>query len=110
ECSATVAACHRVRSLEAALALRGRHVWREEVIAERFAWGREESVWALVVRVFRLATPVELPLRPEYAGCKSWITRAEDVPTAGAAPVLPEEVFDARRREIEQLLAREAGA
>lgn len=107
---ATVAGCHQIRSLDAALALRGRHVWRDEVIAERFAWGGEESVWALVVRVFRLAAPAELPLRPEYAGCRSWLTLAQDVPTAGAAPVLPEAEFEARRREIEGLLAREARA
>lgn len=110
EYGAAVAGCHNVRSLEAALALRGRHVWREEVIAERFAWGREESVWALIVRVFRLVSPVELPLRPEYAGCKSWLTLAEDVPTAGATPVLRDAAFDARRREIEALLAREVHA
>lgn len=104
---ATVAASHQIRSLDAALALRGRHIWREEVIKERFAWGREESVWALVVRVFRLAGPVELPLQPDYAGCRSWLTLAEEVPTAGAAPVLPDAEFEARRREIEDLLARE---
>jgi hypothetical protein len=107
---AGVAAVRRVTSLAAALALQGRHVWRDEVIAERFAWGREESVWALVVRVFRLPAAVELPLRPEHGGCRSWITLAEDVPTAGARAVLADEVFAARLRELEALLPAEPPA
>lgn len=107
---AGVAAVRRVTSLAAALALRGRHVWRDEVIAERFAWGREESVWALVVRVFRLPAAVELPLRPEHGGCRSWITLADDVPTAGARPVLADDVFAARLRELEALLPPEPSA
>lgn len=108
EFHAAVAACWRVTSLTAARALRGHHVWRDEVIAERFAWGREESVWALLVRVFHLPAPVELPLRPEHGGCRSWVTLADDIPVAASRPVLTEAAFAARRIEVEALLAGEA--
>src|SRR5581483_8192725 len=58
-------------SLDEANALRGQHVWRDEVIAQRFDWGRDKSIFALGVRVYRLPQVVELPMRPEYGGCKS---------------------------------------
>src|ERR1044071_889562 len=62
-----------VDSLEAALRLHGQHIWREEVIRERFDWGQSKSIYAMAVRVSRLRQPVELPMRAEYGGCKSWV-------------------------------------
>src|SRR5882724_1751971 len=52
-----------LESLEAALRLRGQHIWREEVIRERFEWGKIQNIYAVAVRVFRLPLPVELPMR-----------------------------------------------
>jgi hypothetical protein len=73
--------------------LRGQHIWKDEVLQERFTWGREQSIWALAVRVFMLAQPAEIPLLPEYGGCKSWVELAHDFPEAKAEPVLSEEDF-----------------
>jgi hypothetical protein len=73
---ARVAAWRRLDSLAAAERLSGQHVWREEVIAQRFDWGRAQ-IHALAVRVFNLAVPVDLPVRAEYTGCKSWVTLEE---------------------------------
>jgi hypothetical protein len=84
----------------AALALRGEHVWRDETVAAKADWGRQEGLHALVVRVARLPRPVELPLRPAYAGCKSWIELAADVDASGTAPVLGDAAFAARRARL----------
>ena len=75
---------------------RGQHVWRDEVIARRFDWGREAGIYALAVRVFRLKTAAELPMMKSYGGCKSWIRLESDVETSGACPVLPEDAFAER--------------
>lgn len=75
-------------------ALRGQHCWRDEVIADRFAWGKEASIFALALRVHRLVHPIELPVLPTYGGCKSWIDLETDVPTTGAVPVLDQVQFD----------------
>jgi hypothetical protein len=93
---AEVAASAELNSLDDALALRGQHVWRDEVIAERFDWGRDKSIFAIAVRVFRLSLPVELPLRPEYAGCKSWVELDSDLPVNNARPVLSDSDFAAK--------------
>jgi hypothetical protein len=69
--------------LDAALALDARHAWTPEVVKQRFHY-RAPGLFALGVRVFRLATPAVRVERPEYAGCKTWVTLDELVPTAGA--------------------------
>jgi hypothetical protein len=94
----------RLDSLAAAERLRGQHFWRDEVIAERFDWGRDKQIHALAVRVFRLAAPVELPMLPAYGGCKSWIELAEEVGVTEARPVLEEGAFAAKLEQFQRAL------
>jgi hypothetical protein len=93
---AETAASAKLDSLPDARALSGQHVWRDEVIAERFDWGRDKSIIALAVRVFQLPQPVELPLMPAYAGCKSWVELDRDVPVDNGRPVLSDVAFAAK--------------
>ena len=90
---AETAASAKLNSLSDARALGGQHVWRDEVIAERFDWGHDKSIFAFAVRVFQLPHPVELPLLPAYAGCKSWVELDHDLPTDMACPVLSNAAF-----------------
>ncbi len=83
----------KLGSLSEARALNGQHVWRDEVIAERFDWSRDKSIFALAVRVFQLPQPVELPLLSAYAGCKSWIELDHDLPVDNSHPVLSDTAF-----------------
>jgi hypothetical protein len=73
--------------------LRGQHVWRDEVISERFDWGREKAIFALAVRVFRLPVAIELPMLPAYGGCKSWIELEPEIGTEGSTRVLTDAEF-----------------
>ncbi|HEY1172118.1 MAG TPA: DUF1802 family protein [Verrucomicrobiae bacterium] len=101
---AEVAHWERLESLEAAKRLQGQHIWREEVIAERFDWGKQKAIFALAVRVHRLAQRIELPVRPEYGGCKSWIELVEDISTDGSQPVLTEAAFAEKLKRFKQAL------
>ena len=89
----------RVHSLAAVLALRGLHIWSDDVVEERFHRWRD-SIYALVVRVYELPKKATLELCEEYTGCKSWVDLAEDVPTAGAKPVLSDAEFAQRAAAI----------
>jgi hypothetical protein len=95
----------RLGSLASASELRGQHIWRDEVITERFDWGREKHIHALAVRVFRLDSMVELPMRPAYGGCKSWVQLEEEISLAGARPVLSEAAFAATLEKFQKALA-----
>lgn len=85
-----------IDSFETAQRLIGQHVWREEVIRDRFDWGKSKSIHALAVRVFQLPQPAELPMRAEYGGCKSWVDLNCDISTDNAAPALNEAAFQAK--------------
>jgi hypothetical protein len=110
---ARVVAWQRLESLAAARQLRGQHILRDDVIASRFDWGRDKQIYALAVRVFRLAAPVELPMLAAYGGCKSWIELAEDVPIEGAWPVVSDAGFAAELKHFQKVaeppLSRQTG-
>ena len=98
---AEVAAMRRVESLSAAEGLRGQHCWKNEVIADRFDWGREKNIFAIAVRVSRLPLVIELPMSPAYGGCKSWVELEKDIAVTGAQPILDQQAFD---RKLTQFL------
>lgn len=88
-----VVAWRRVDSLEAARQLEAQHVWKPEVIDERFEWGRSKTIFALAVRTYRLPERIDLPMAPAYGGCKSWIELERDIDASGARPVLSDAEF-----------------
>jgi hypothetical protein len=98
-------AWERLDSLAAAERLRGQHIWRDEVIAERFDWGKSKNIFALAVRMYRLPVVSELPMLPQYGGCKSWVELDTDISTAGAVPVLNDAAFEHRLSEFRGALA-----
>lgn len=97
---AEVAACRQLDSLSSAEMLRGQHCWRDEVIAERFDWGRAREIMALALRVHRLPLPIELPVSPSYGGCKSWVELDHDIGTSGSTPVLDQTAFDLKLNQF----------
>ena len=94
----------KLDSLADAERLRGQHFWRDEVIAERFDWGKSKNIFAMAVRVFRLEKPIELPNLPSYGGCKSWIDLEQEITTDSGAPVLSEQRFAEKLAEFQKAL------
>ncbi|MCD6051397.1 MAG: hypothetical protein K0Q55_2801 [Verrucomicrobia bacterium] len=94
----------RLESLEAAQRLKGQHIWREEVITDRFDWGKQKAIFALAVRVHRLPKRIELPVRPEYGGCKSWVELTEEISATDSQPVLSQEAFELKLKQFKQAL------
>jgi len=103
---AEVRLARRLDSPEQAAALRGQHIWRDGVIAERFDWGKEKAIFALGVRVHRLAQAIELKMLPAYGGCKSWIELEGEIETAGAEPVLTDREFESALGRMREALER----
>jgi hypothetical protein len=101
---ARVVAWRDLDSLAAAQRLRGQHCWRDEVIAQRFDWGRTQNIFALALRVFRLPQRLELPMREHYGGCKSWIELEREIETAGATPVLDDAAFSRKLAAFQNAL------
>lgn len=100
-----VAKIETITSLDQLQRLRPFHIWRDEVLRERFDWSREKLIHCLVVRTYRLAETVELPMLERYGGCKSWIELEHTVPVEGAKPVLSDPEFETRLAQITSVLA-----
>jgi hypothetical protein len=105
ECFAEVVDWKLLENFDAAQQLNGQHVWRDEVIREKFESGKGQSLYVIAVRVFRLAVPVELPMAPHYGGCKSWVELDTTISRDGAQPVLTDREFSTKFERFEQALA-----
>jgi hypothetical protein len=108
EFCAKVVEWQRLDALADAQGLRGGHIWREEVIAERFDWGKTRNIFALAVRVARLPQAIELEMRPSYGGCKSWVELEENIDSTNAASVLSDDEFASRLATFRGALERAA--
>jgi len=87
--------------------LQGRHIWGEQVLRQRFEFGREPGLHALVTRVYRLASPQRFALRDSYGGCKSWVQLERPI-TAEVTPVLTDTEFAAQRDALCELIEEHA--
>ena len=95
----------QLTSLDQAKCLAGQHIWREEVITDRFDWGREQGINAMAVRVQRLPEPMELPMLESYGGCKSWVELEPPMDFSLTEPVLEDSDFAAKLSEFQGALA-----
>lgn len=82
-----------LESFDAVTKLAGQHIWKEEILANRFDWGKQQGIFALALRVHRLPVTIELPMLPEYSGCKSWVHVAHPITTNGSTPALADNEF-----------------
>ena len=105
EFAARVVESHQLEDFAGVQKLAGQHIWREEVIHQRFEWGRNKGIHVIAVRVLRLSMRVELPNLPEYGGCKSWVNLAKDISTHLATPVLEDAEFARRLGAFRNALA-----
>jgi hypothetical protein len=67
------------------------HLWRNEVLRERFAYDPKDGKQGIslaFLRVHRLETPWEIPQHPRYGGCRSWVDLPQFEGTV-RDPVLP---------------------
>lgn len=104
--SAIVTEAFRLVDMSALGAVRGEHVWSDEVILERFQRWKDDSIYALVVRISELALPVTMELKEEYTGCKSWVHLEADIPVVGARPALGNAEYFRRVQAVRAALMR----
>jgi len=69
------------------------HIWRAEVIKDRFEWGEKQAIFALVVRLYQLPAAIEIPMLPNYGGCRSWVELEPKMPMEGMKPVVDDKRF-----------------
>lgn len=101
---AEVTAVRKLTDLTHALALDSGHIWTPDTVRQRFHY-RTPGLFVMTVRVSTLPAPVEVPDRAGYAGCKTWVELTDDVPTAGATPVMTDDAFASYAVAVEAALS-----
>ncbi|MGB6673033.1 MAG: DUF1802 family protein [Candidatus Nitrosopolaris sp.] len=49
------------------------HIWNDQYINVRFSYNPKRPLNVVVLRVYKMNTPLEVDVKPELAGCKSWV-------------------------------------
>jgi hypothetical protein len=101
---AVVEKVFEVANLAALKNLAGLHILADPTVEQRFHY-RRPGLFVLAVRVYRSDRTQRVEDSPYIAGCKSWVELPESLPTMELHPVLEDENFESRLREIEQRLA-----
>ena len=100
---AGVAYCGLVRDPTRMEGVEKYHIWTPEFIQERMRYRPQSPIVAVVLRCYRLKKEILLPVRPEYAGCKSWVPLSAALPVEEAIPVVDNQRF---RRALEAISGR----
>ena len=49
------------------------HIWNDLYINTRMDYNPKRPMSVVLLRVYKMTNPIELDLRPEWSGCKSWV-------------------------------------
>ncbi len=72
---------------------------------ERLRWRRTQPLWAVVLRVARVAEPPVLAVGPEHGGCVSWVELPAQIGLGAHTPVLDDARFAAAADAVAAALA-----
>ena len=78
------------------------HVWSESYVNARMDYNPKKPMSVILLRVFKLAQPIFVDSKPEWAGCKSWIPLDMD---AAGIPALNDSQFSKIAFEVRGVLS-----
>lgn len=79
------------------------HVLSKECVSSRFAY-RTPGLTVMIVRIHKVATPIEIDEAHFYLGCKSWVNLADPLVVNATSTVLSAEDFSSELDEIQTLV------
>lgn len=100
-----VARTWRIRELDALDRLAPHVVFPRDVLETRYRFRADQALHVLGVRTFALPHAVTIEAKPEYAGCRSWVSVDDEIPIDGSVPVLREDELQAKLGAIDALLS-----
>jgi hypothetical protein len=86
--------------------LNAMHIWTEDYAEERLRWKKTKPLHVLLLRVYKLDEPIDIPMKDIYGGCKSWLRLEEEFAEPGRKPVLTDAEFQAKAEAVRRAIAR----
>ncbi len=84
--------------------LEGHHLFNSREVLKRYSAGDIPGLNVILLRVYQLPQPFQLPILPHYTGCKSWVDLEQELSTTGNRPVLDDDSFHEETVRIETIL------
>lgn len=103
-CWAEVAQVWKATDLARVQALGDELIWTDDEVAARFHYRSQPFLYVLALRAHSRAGALDIPDRPSYAGCRSWIALEDSVPTEGSTPAVPDAAWAQRLAGIQRTL------
>ncbi len=94
----------RVEQFDRLEALRGMHILEPATVESRYYYRGNPWLEVVLLRVFRLPQTVLVKELSEYAGCHSWVTLADELPTLDRLPILSEGQLSHLKRQLQDKL------
>lgn len=88
-------------------ALSPNYIWTEEYAQKRLHWKPRHPLSIMLLRLYRTEKATTVPYLPHYSGCKSWVELDQGVPLGRLTPVITDEAFNNKVREIKAALGLE---
>lgn len=76
------------------------HIWNERMVEERLNWKSERPLLVLLLKVYCLPQPQQIPFDKSYRGCRSWIDLAQPLSLEKLTPVLNDIEYRQKVKEI----------
>lgn len=83
------------------------HIWQPQLAQERLKWKASQPLYVLMLRVYRLPSPMTIPWQAAYGGCRSWISLETPLSLTDSAELaaMSDEVYGQQVSAIAQILA-----
>jgi hypothetical protein len=79
------------------------HIWNDRYVNVRMNYNPKRPMSIVLLRVYKMNDSIEVNIKPEWAGCKSWIPIEFHQPT-NSQPVLDDSKFNQVAAKIKDIL------
>jgi hypothetical protein len=90
----------KVQNEQQIISCKDEFIWNDDYMKIRFDFNPYDPLYLILLRVYQLEQPLHLPMKPEYGGCKSWVTLEANIALHDIREVLSEEEYQHKKRRI----------
>ena len=94
----------RVDDLDTLSRLEPLVVMSRETLETRYRFRPDQALHVIGVRTFALPHPQKIHVKPEYLGCRSWVSIDDEIDVDGSLPALTETELETRLNRARALL------
>ena len=95
----------RIRDLELLHRIEPLVAMSREALETRYRFRPDQALHVIGVRTYELPAPVMIDVKPEYIGCRSWVSIDDEIHMDGSHPVMTSTELGARLESVEVMLA-----